>query len=389
MQLQDRKLVAAQAGDHIALAGTVLEARGDFLQQQVADRVTEGIVDFLEVVEIQVEDRERGGAALGRGEGLAQALDEGRPVGQAGEPVGAGEQGDFLLGQLALGDVEDDAFDLDQPALAVAHRDIAVLDPAVSVGAGQQAEFDRGALGALLQHLPHRRVEHLQVVRVDQLLRPVRRGHQAGGIVAELGDVVRDVHQGKRRLAAQAVEDGRAVAHDDVGVGQLLGSFLDRLLQGAHLHGRVLGHLPLHGERTGQLADLDRVEGLLQDQQAVAQVEALGHFLPGIVGVGGAEGNLQLGVGLPELLDGLDPIPAGRHAHVDERHGVGPPLRQRAGEHGQGFLALMGGVEFEGVLHGRGVAEQGRLGGGQHGLAVLAGAENLAEVLVDRRVVVD
>ncbi|MNW03585.1 hypothetical protein D3C71_1995400 [compost metagenome] len=49
--------------------------------------------------------------------------------------------------------------------------------------------------------------------------------------MAELGDVVGNVHQRERRLAPQAIEDGGAVLDDDVGVGQLSGTLLDRLFQ--------------------------------------------------------------------------------------------------------------------------------------------------------------
>ena len=71
------------------------------------------------------------------------------------------------------------------------------------------------------------------------------------------------------------------------------------------------------------------------------------HFLPGVVRVGGADDDLQLGIHLPDAADRLDAIPAGRHAHIDEGHGVGPPFLERPLHHLQPFLALEGGVDLE------------------------------------------
>ena len=50
---EDGKLVAAQAGDHVGSAQRRLEAFGDLLQHQVADVMAEGVVDFLEPVEVE------------------------------------------------------------------------------------------------------------------------------------------------------------------------------------------------------------------------------------------------------------------------------------------------------------------------------------------------
>ena len=49
---QNDKFVATLAGDGIAFAQQSAEAVGGFDQQQVADPVSEGIVDLLEAVEV-------------------------------------------------------------------------------------------------------------------------------------------------------------------------------------------------------------------------------------------------------------------------------------------------------------------------------------------------
>ena len=80
--LQDGKLVAAQTADEIGLADAALEALADRLEQQIAGRMSERVIDVLEPVEIEVKNCEGRRATLGRGEGLAQPVDEDRAVGK-------------------------------------------------------------------------------------------------------------------------------------------------------------------------------------------------------------------------------------------------------------------------------------------------------------------
>ncbi len=56
--VQDRELVAAQAPDHVGLGDHLGEPRRHRLEQQVADRVAERVVDRLEQVEVEDEDAE-------------------------------------------------------------------------------------------------------------------------------------------------------------------------------------------------------------------------------------------------------------------------------------------------------------------------------------------
>ena len=55
----DRELVAAEPGDGVAGAGHDLEPLGDGHEQLVALGVAEPVVDGLEVVEVQEQDRGR------------------------------------------------------------------------------------------------------------------------------------------------------------------------------------------------------------------------------------------------------------------------------------------------------------------------------------------
>ena len=74
------------------------------LQQRVADRMPERVVDALEAVEVEAEH----GKALAAHQAqqrLLQLLAEQRAVGEAGQRIVAREVGDLLLLAAALGDV--------------------------------------------------------------------------------------------------------------------------------------------------------------------------------------------------------------------------------------------------------------------------------------------
>jgi hypothetical protein len=53
--LDDRKLVSAQSGHQVGFSDAIAQAVCDCSQQVVADRMPQGVVDILEVVEIEVE----------------------------------------------------------------------------------------------------------------------------------------------------------------------------------------------------------------------------------------------------------------------------------------------------------------------------------------------
>ena len=99
---QHGELVAAEPGERVAAAHDALQARGDLLQQAVARVVPERVVDLLEAVE--VDQQQRGGlaAALGRGQRGLHPVVEQRAVGEVGEVVVQG-----LVAQAARGDGDD------------------------------------------------------------------------------------------------------------------------------------------------------------------------------------------------------------------------------------------------------------------------------------------
>ena len=188
--LEYGELVATQPGYQVALPRALPQALGNFPQEQVADRVTQRVVDWFEVIEIEIENCKRGGAALGGGKRLAESFNESRAVRQPGETVCASKQRNFLLRRLALGNVDDDAFDFNEPTLFIANRDVAVFDPSASAITGAQAKFDRGTFGVLLQYARHRRADFCLVCGLDKAFRPARRRQQGSRIVSQLDDVV-------------------------------------------------------------------------------------------------------------------------------------------------------------------------------------------------------
>ena len=109
------------------------------------------------------------------------------------------------------------------------------------------------------------------------------------------------------------------------------------------------------GQGVGQLQHLDVVEGLLEDDEIVVHAEADRHLFPRVIGVSGADDDLQGGIDLPEPFDRLDAVPARRHAHVDKSHGVGLPVFQRLRDLVQRLLALIGGLQLEGAVTVTGV----------------------------------
>ena len=85
---QDAELVAAEAGDHLAVAEHALEALGHALEKEVAVVVAERVVDLLEAVEVHQHHGDELLLALGAEDRLLHEVVEHRAVREAGERVG-------------------------------------------------------------------------------------------------------------------------------------------------------------------------------------------------------------------------------------------------------------------------------------------------------------
>ena len=93
---QHRELVAADAREHLAVAQGRLQHRRQAAQQLVAREVPEGIVDAVEEVDVEVEQRVGAALALGVRDRALQALLERLAVGQPRERIVVGEEEDLL-----------------------------------------------------------------------------------------------------------------------------------------------------------------------------------------------------------------------------------------------------------------------------------------------------
>ena len=175
-----------------------------------------------------------------------------------------------------------------------------------------------------------------------------------------------------------------------LGLGELLGAAGDAGFESGEEGVVFDADLPLAAKGTRELLHLDGVEGFFEDEEAVAFGEASGDVSQGVVGVGGAEDDLDVGIDLADAAGGFDAVDAGGHADVEEGDGEGAAGGAGRGRGGDGGLALEDALELEGGagLDGRGDGrgEVGEFGEGRPGGG--GGGENLAVVLVDRRQVV-
>jgi hypothetical protein len=96
--LADRdELIAAVPGDRVAGADRAAQPPGNLDEHRIADDVTVAIVDRLELVEVDEQDRS-GARVPGRvGDRVAQAIVQQRPVGEARERVMDGVVARLLL----------------------------------------------------------------------------------------------------------------------------------------------------------------------------------------------------------------------------------------------------------------------------------------------------
>ncbi len=101
----DRKFVSGQAADYRTFGHCRTEALGDRLQRCVAGQVTEGIVDFLEIINVDVKEAQcfTGPACFGNSP-LQQMLKL-HAVGHLGQRIDAREIANALFRAAALGNV--------------------------------------------------------------------------------------------------------------------------------------------------------------------------------------------------------------------------------------------------------------------------------------------
>ena len=194
------ELVAAQARHGVDAAHAAAQALCHVLQQQVAHVMAQGVVQGLEVVQVDEQQRTALALALGAGQCLLHAVHQQHAVGQSGERVVEGQALHLALAGLARADVGVDL--QDRRRLSVLARNprpvcFHVERVAVAVVLGDLAHPL-----ALLQCGVRGAREHCGVV-VQQRLRALAQRLQPGPAVEALGALVPE---------QDAV---RQVAHDD------------------------------------------------------------------------------------------------------------------------------------------------------------------------------
>ena len=98
----DDELIARPAPDDLAVVGVAAQALGDQAQQVIARWMTEGIIDLLEAVKVDEQDRQRLLVALGAGNRLVSIGQQQIAVGQPGEAVVERQLTDLQARAIAL-----------------------------------------------------------------------------------------------------------------------------------------------------------------------------------------------------------------------------------------------------------------------------------------------
>ena len=347
---QDRELVATEASHDVGAADGPPQQARDGDQELVAGVVAEGVVDLLEVVEVEQEERSGGAVATAEVEVALELVLEAPAVGEAGQHVVVHQVGQPVEVASPVGDVHD--VDHDDLAHAPVADDGAAERHAhvVAAGVAQRALQVEALAGA--------REQAAQVVLDPALPRRLEVGelmtHHLGGIETdddrhrdvdpddlavqvEQGDPVRCVVEepldpltgddGAAALALQVADDALEDRCDDEGDGgphHRPAPVADRVGGRADDHGR-------HGERQdGQRARHPQLpEGAGDRQPQDGQQEEDGHAGRGAAGAGSRGVVEQTGVGEEQVGGGgvepraLAPAPVGEVDARDRAQGEG------------------------------------------------------------------
>ena len=94
--------------DDIPFPQIMLEASAHTHQEFVAGRVTEGVVDLFEFIQVEKKDRHGLAGALGAVDFPVEQVQEQGPAGEVGQGIVIGQKGDFLLALLQFRDIARD-----------------------------------------------------------------------------------------------------------------------------------------------------------------------------------------------------------------------------------------------------------------------------------------
>lgn len=203
-----RKLLATDAPEQVAPAQHRLAGVGDALQNIVALLVAVGVVDLLEVIDIQQQEGQGRFVQPGGFEGVVGAIEEVPAVAALGQHIGGGQALQFTFELLFLGDVFGHA-DHDHSLVVVG----LLVDKAF---VAEPADFPVGGddavlavfHGALYQHLGQAALGVVEVVGVDAVAPFVEVGQQQAGGTPENAFVGRAHVEHLARLPVEGPEHG-------------------------------------------------------------------------------------------------------------------------------------------------------------------------------------
>src|ERR1035437_4211673 len=108
---QEEELIGTDPARGVDFADADAKALGGFAQHKVANLMAEGVVQCLEIVEIDEQQRPLAMIAGAGGDALAQALHQEAAIGQPGQRIEEGQVSDLLFRQLYVGEIADDRKD--------------------------------------------------------------------------------------------------------------------------------------------------------------------------------------------------------------------------------------------------------------------------------------
>jgi len=149
---------AAQPRQQIAGPHGIAEQACDLLQQLVAGGMAAGVVDDLELVEVDVHECVHGLAVRGVRQGLAQPGLELLAVVQAGQRIVRGTEAHLDAESALLGDVMEHQHGAQQRAVGIADRRSGILDAVFAAIPRQQQGLGREPDHAALEEAGHDRI---------------------------------------------------------------------------------------------------------------------------------------------------------------------------------------------------------------------------------------
>ena len=248
------ELVTPDARDEVGAAGPGSQPLGHRLQDGVAGGVAEPVVDRLEAVEVEKDERTARPLASGAGERALQGVEEERAVGQPGEAVVAREALELRLRALPLQEEGEEAADVGEgrdPFLVPRPGALAPhLEHPEHLAAHPDRDGEGHAGAALRRPVPRRRLllEGAQGERVGG----------RGGDDRRAGARRRPAEDGRGRIALRHPEPGlAAVQAVDEGVEHGRGRLGQRERRGERLGRALAGHgQALAPPAVGQVADV-------------------------------------------------------------------------------------------------------------------------------------